>query len=203
MPFCGTKQITLGIHDGFGINGWSQASFAAVRSEAAKCANVKQVVIAGRRRPAEVDLRRQRDGRAGRDAITIIPDFGKSQLPSLQARDGRRREGRAVGRRSGGVDGKDFVAYVDWDDATPGRRGRNWMVKALHGKGNVVFTGGPAGNPVSADSWRASSQVFNEIPEMKLLTGTKTGRVTNWDPATAQKIDGALLAKYPKIDGII
>src|ERR1700760_4023141 len=41
--FCGTKPITLGIHDGFGINGWSRASMAAVRSEAAKCANVKQV----------------------------------------------------------------------------------------------------------------------------------------------------------------
>ena len=45
--FCGTKNITLGIHDGFGINGWSQSSMAAVRSEAAKCANVKQVVRIG------------------------------------------------------------------------------------------------------------------------------------------------------------
>ncbi len=27
--------------------------------------------------------------------------------------------------------------------------------------------------------------------------------VTNWDPATAQKVTAALLAKYPKIDGII
>src|SRR5205085_1562204 len=25
LPFCGTKQITLGVHDGFGINAWSQA----------------------------------------------------------------------------------------------------------------------------------------------------------------------------------
>ena len=38
--FCGNKKITLGIHDGFGVNGWSRASMAAVRSEAAKCANV-------------------------------------------------------------------------------------------------------------------------------------------------------------------
>ena len=44
--FCGTKPITLGIHDGFGVNGWSKSSMAAVRSEAAKCANVKQVVEA-------------------------------------------------------------------------------------------------------------------------------------------------------------
>ena len=36
IPFCGTKPITLGIEDGFGINTWSQESYAAVRSEAAK-----------------------------------------------------------------------------------------------------------------------------------------------------------------------
>src|SRR3954468_15214737 len=47
LPFCGTKQITLGIHDGFGINAWSQESYAAVRSEAAKCSNVKQIVVLG------------------------------------------------------------------------------------------------------------------------------------------------------------
>jgi ribose transport system substrate-binding protein len=38
---------------------------------------------------------------------------------------------------------------------------------------------------------------------MKLLTGNKSWPVTNWDPATAQKVTSALLAKYPKIDGII
>ncbi len=38
---------------------------------------------------------------------------------------------------------------------------------------------------------------------MHLLTGTKTWPVTNWDPATAQKVTAALLAKYRKIDGII
>ncbi len=47
ISFCGTKPITLGIEDGFGINAWSQESYAAVRSEAAKCKNVKQIVLAG------------------------------------------------------------------------------------------------------------------------------------------------------------
>jgi ribose transport system substrate-binding protein len=38
---------------------------------------------------------------------------------------------------------------------------------------------------------------------MHLLTGTKSFAVTNWDPATSQKVMAALLAKYPKIDGMI
>ena len=45
--------------------------------------------------------------------------------------------------------------------------------------------------------------MFAKHPGMKLLTGTKAYAVTNWDPATAQKVTAALLAKYPKIDGII
>ena len=45
--------------------------------------------------------------------------------------------------------------------------------------------------------------VFKKYPGLKLLTGAKDWPVTNWDPATAQKITSALLAKYPKIDGII
>src|SRR5437763_3458115 len=47
IAFCGAKPITLAVLDGFGVNAWSQESFAAVRSEAAKCKNVKQIVLAG------------------------------------------------------------------------------------------------------------------------------------------------------------
>ncbi len=83
--FCGSKKITLGIHDGFGVNGWSRASMAAVRSEAAKCANVKQVLRIG-----QGDLQRSISDvnglvSEGIDALAIIPDWGKSQLPSLRA----------------------------------------------------------------------------------------------------------------------
>ena len=94
-------------------------------------------------------------------------------------------------------------AYVDWNDGYAGTLWANWMVKALHGKGNVIYTGGPAGNPVGAAQLAAVVAVFKKHPGMKLLTGNKDWPVTNWDPATAQKVTAALLAKYPKIDGII
>ena len=79
----------------------------------------------------------------------------------------------------------------------------NWMVKLLDGKGNIVFLGGPAGNPVTSGQLKSIVKVFAKHPGMKLLTGKKTWPVTNWDPATAQKQMSALLAKYKKIDGII
>ena len=97
--FCGTKNITLGIHDGVGINGWSKSSMAAVRSEAAKCPNVKQVVRIG-----QGDLQKSISDvnglvAEGIDALVIIPDFGKAQLPSLK-RQPRPASGRSVSYRS-------------------------------------------------------------------------------------------------------
>ena len=79
----------------------------------------------------------------------------------------------------------------------------NWMVKLLDGKGNIIFLGGPAGNPVTTGQLKSIVKVFAKHPGMKLLTGKTTWPVTNWDPATAQKQMSALLAKYSKIDGII
>ena len=101
LPFCGTKQITLGVHDGFGINAWSQESYAAVRSEAAKCSNVKQIVVVG-----GGDLEKSISDvnsmvAQGANAIVIIPDFGQAQLASIQQATAGRRQGRPVGRRSG------------------------------------------------------------------------------------------------------
>ncbi len=91
--WCGDRPITLGIHDGFGVNAWSKASYATVRSEAARCPNVRQVVAAG-----GADLQKSISDvngmvAQGIDALAIIPDFGAAQVPSLKAATrGRRRE---------------------------------------------------------------------------------------------------------------
>src|ERR1700693_796471 len=75
IPFCGTKPITLAVLDGFGVNAWSAPSYAAVRSEAAKCSNVKVTVAAG-----GGDLQKMISDisgavTAGANAIVVIPDF--------------------------------------------------------------------------------------------------------------------------------
>jgi ribose transport system substrate-binding protein len=201
--FCGTKKITLGIHDGFGVNAWSQESLAAVRSEAALCPNVKTVVAIG-----GGDLQKSISDvnsmvAQGVNALVLIPDFGQAKLKSIQNATKAGVKVVPWGANPGGVPGKDYVAYVDWSAPASGTRWANWMVEALHGKGNVIFTGGPAGNPVGAEQLASIVAVFKSHPGMKLLTGDTSWPVTNWDPATAQKVTSALLAKYPKIDGII
>ena len=201
--FCGTKPITLAVLDGFGINTWSQESYAAVRSEAAKCKNVKQFAIAGggdlNKMIADVNTAVTQ----GANAITIIPDFGKAELAAIQAATNAGVKVVPWGANPSGVDGKDYVQYVDWNDPVAGTMWANWMVKALHGKGNVIFTGGPAGNPVGLGQLANIVKVFAKHPGMHLLTGKTSFGVTNWDPATAQKLGAAYVAKYPKIDGII
>src|SRR5471032_1823733 len=174
LPFCGTKQITLAVLDGFGVNAWSQESYAAVRSEAAKCSNVKVIVAAG-----GGDLQKSISDISsavaqGANAITVIPDFGSAELPAIQQATAQGVKVVPWGADPSGVNGKDFVGYVDWNDGYAGTLWAQWMVKALHGKGNVIYTGGPAGNPVGASQLAAVVAVFKTHPGMKLLTGTKS-----------------------------
>lgn len=203
LPFCGKKPITLAILDGFGINAWSQESYAAARSEAAKCKNVKQVVAAGGGDLQKMISDISSAAAQGANAIVVIPDFGQAELSALQQATQAGVKVVPWGADPSGKNGKDYVSYVDWNSNYSGYIWATWMAKALHGHGNVIFTGGPAGNPVGAGQLKAIVKVFKKYPGMHLLTGNKDWPVTNWDPATAQKVTAALLAKYPKIDGII
>jgi ribose transport system substrate-binding protein len=202
IKFCGTKPITLSVIDGFGVNAWSQESYAAVKSTAAQCSNVKVITAASDGVASTMISQINSAVAQGANAMTIIPDAGAA-LPALDAATKAGLKVVTWGSNPGGTDGTDYLDYVDWNDAAAGTVWANWMVKALHGKGNVIYTGGPAGNAVGADQLAAVVKVFAKHPGMKLLTGNTTWPVTNWDPATAATITASLLSQYPKIDGII
>lgn len=201
--FCGHKKITVGYTDAFGINAWSAYSLAAFRLEAAKCPNVKVISVAG-----QGDLQKSISDinslvSQGVDAIVTVPDFGPAELPAIKAATAAGVKVVAVTANPGGTPGKDYVAYVDWNPRFAGAQFARWMVKALHGKGNVLYIGGPAGNPVGVGMLAGMKSVFPKHKGIKMLSGYKTWIVDNWDAATAAKDATALLAKYPKIDGIV
>jgi ribose transport system substrate-binding protein len=201
--FCGKKQITLGIEDGFGINAWSQESMAAVRSEAAKCPNVKTIVEIGGGELQTAISQINSMVAQGANAIVVIPDFGQAELPAITAATNAGVKVVPWGADPGGTAGQDYVSYVDWNAGYAGTLWANWMVKALDGKGNVVMTGGPAGNPVTTAQLQAVVAVFAKYPGIHLLTGDSSWAVTNWDPSQAQQVAASLLAKYPVINGVI
>jgi ribose transport system substrate-binding protein len=200
--FCGTKQMTLAVDDGGGINGWSAASYAAVRSEAGKCSNVKQVATA-----ASFSIEKQlADINAAvaqkYEALVIIPDAGDT-LAALQAAHAAGVVVVPWASDPGGKPGTDYNNYVDWDTTNAGKTWAEWMVKALKGQGNVVFLGGFAGSAVGHQELDGINSVFSGNPGIKLLTGTKDFVPTNWDQATAQQAMTTLLNQYPQIDGVI
>ncbi len=201
--FCGHKKITLGIEDGLGINAWSQASMAAVRSEAAKCPNVTQDVQIAQGSLQTAISQINSMVSKGDNAITVIPDFGSAELPAIQAATKAGVKVVPWAANPGGKAPRDYVAYVDYIPFDAGALAGKWLVQQLHGSGNVIAYGGPAGNPVSAGTLAGVVSVFKSHPGMHLLLGTKTWAVTNWDPATAQQVTASLLAKYPKINGIV
>jgi ribose transport system substrate-binding protein len=203
IKFCGSKPITLAVLDGFGGNAWSAESYAAVKSTAAQCKNVKVITSAGGGVLSKMIGDINAAVAQGANAIAVIPDFGQAELPALQAATKAGVKVVPWAADPSGVNGQDFVAYVDWNDGYAGTVWAKWMVKALHGKGNVMYTGGPAGNPVGADQLAAIVKVFANYPGIKLLTGNSSWPVTNWDPATAQTVTASVLSQFPKIDGII
>jgi ribose transport system substrate-binding protein len=203
--FCGDKPILLGVHDGYGVNAWSVASFAAVRSEAAKCPNV-EVIAAG----ANGDLQKAISDvnswvAQGMNALVIIPDAGApgAQLQSLQ--DATRQGVTVVpwGSDPAGVAGTDYLTYVDWDTVDSGRVWGQWMADTLGGTGKIVYLGGPAGVAVGLQQLDGIKEVLANYPDIELLTGDTDYAVTNWDPATAQQAMTALLNQFPEIDGVI
>ena len=203
IKFCGTKPITLAVEDGFGVNAWSQESYAAVKATAAECPNVKVIAAAGGGTLTGADAAINSAVAQGANAMTVIPDFGQAQLPTLQAATKAGVKVVPWGSNPGGTNGVDYVEYVDWNDAAAGTAWADWMVQALHGHGNVIYTGGPAGSPVGEDQLKAIVAVFAKHPGMKLLTGDTSYAVTDWEPSVAQTVTASLLSQYPVINGII
>jgi ribose transport system substrate-binding protein len=205
--WCGDKDITLGIQDGGGLNAWSEASLAQVKLEAEKCPAIsKQIVV-----NAGFDAQKATSGlqsliSQGANAIVIIPDGGVcAELPTMRQATQRGVKVAVWAADGCGKAGTDYVSYSDWDTVNNGRVLTEFVVKQMGGKGNLLFTGGPAGNPVDQGSAKGMFEVLKKYPDVKVLDNVSEKRwpVTNWDPAQAQKVAAGLLAKYPKIDGIV
>lgn len=205
--WCGKKAITLGIQDGGGLNAWSKSSYDQVKIEAGKCPQIKKTLTVN----AGFDPQKSVSGfrgmvAQGANAIVIIPDSGVcAELPAMRQATARKVVVVPWAANGCGQPGKDYQDYVDFDPVAAGKLWTEWMGKQLNGKGNILWLGGPAGNPVDAGEIKGMYEALKAFPNMKVLgkVTEKQWPVTNWDPAQAQKVSAALLAKYPQVDAII
>lgn len=201
--FCGTKPLKVAYSDGWGGNYWRHITRAEFENEAAKCPNIKEVRYTDGEFKAEKQIADIRGLIAQKfDVIVVFADTGVAQLKVMkQATDA----GIAVvpfstGDAPFGELGTDYTVRVTETQIGLGKMLAEWMVKTLGGKGNVIVQGGTPGNPMTSSQAVGWREVFNNNPGIKVLEGPVD---TNWDPALAQKVTAAEIAKYPQIDGMM
>jgi ribose transport system substrate-binding protein len=201
--WCGPKQISLSLSDGFGGNNWRRITRGEAEDEASKCPNVTKFVYTDGQANLQKSISDiQSLAAQGINAMVVFPDQSEAVLPAIRS---AYKAGRVVVPyrvSPGGKPGVDYDYYIKTDFSYDGTLMAKWMVKALHGKGNVVYLGGPAGNSQSRTRSAAFQAVFKKYPGIHFI-GQKPFEVTNWDPALTQKVVTAVLAKYPKIDGFM
>jgi ribose transport system substrate-binding protein len=200
--WCGSKKITVALADGFGDNNWRKITRAEAANEAAKCSSVTKYLYTdgqGNTQKSISDI--QGLVSQGVNALVVFPDSGPAVLPAIRSAF---KAGVAVVPyrvSPGGTAGQDYDTFIKTDFAAAGVLWAKWMVKALHGKGNIANLGGPPANSQSLAEYQGMQTVFKNYPGIHFV-GQTPYNVTNWDPAQTQKVITSLLAKYPKIDGI-
>lgn len=76
--------------------------------------------------------------------------------------------------------------------------GATWLVKKLHGHGNIILNRGVAGSPVDIERYDGAMSVFKKYPGIHIVD-TVYG---NWDDAVTQSRFSTALASYPHVNGV-
>jgi ribose transport system substrate-binding protein len=201
--WCGDKEISLGLTDGFGGNSWRLVTTAAAKDEVAKCPSVKNFTYAdgqGNTQKAISDI--QGMVAKGVNALVVFPDAGNAVLPAL--RSAHQAGVKTVPYRvdPGGEDGTDYDVWVGADFTTDGENWGNWILKNLPDGGNVLFLSGPKGNSQGITEGKALHSVLDPSGKYTFI-GEQPFAPTNWDPAVTQQVLTAAISKNPKIDVIV
>ena len=202
-PWCGPKQASIALADGFGDNTWRELTRYSAVTIAAECPSVTKYVYAngeGNTQKAISDINSL--VAQGITGIVDFPDAGKAMLPVLTK---AYQAGTIVVPYRvfpGGTAGQNYNAYLSTDFTPAGVLWGKDVASALNGQGNVVFLGGPPANSQSLEEYQGLQSVFKSYPGIHII-GQKPYNVTNWDPATTQQVVASLLSKYPKIDAVV
>ena len=203
LPWCGPKQASIALADGFGDNTWRELTRYSAVTIAAQCPSITKYVYAngeGNTQKAITDINSL--VAQGTTAIVDFPDAGKAMLPALTK---AYQAGTIVVPYRvfpGGTSGQNYNAYLSTNFTSAGVLWGHDVATALNGKGNVVFLGGPPANSQSLAEYQGLQSVFKNYPGIHVI-GQKPYNVTNWDPALTQQVVASLLSKYPKIDAVV
>lgn len=91
-----------------------------------------------------------------------------------------------------------YAETVALDNFQFGKLQAQWLVKALHGQGNIVMIRGVVGASADVDRYDGAMSVFKKAKGIKILD-TVAG---DWTESIAQKAMAQLLSTYSNIDGV-
>jgi ribose transport system substrate-binding protein len=198
------KDLNVGFSWGFEANGWRKEVLAELMNQAKQCPLIKKVTV----ETSNFNLQTQISQinslvSQGANPIIVMTDGGPGLVPAMQkaVQAGVTVMAFADGTTFPAKPGVDDYASTTEIDQTWGQDWGEWVAKVLHGKGNVVTLGGPAGNPITISEYSGFNQVLKKYPGIHDLTPTPA--VTNWDPAMAQQAMAGLLTKYHTINAVV
>lgn len=200
--WCGPKEISLGLLDGFGGNSWRLVTTAAGKDEAAKCPSVTSYEYAdgqGDTQKSIADI--QGMVAKGVNALVVFPDAGEAMLPALRSAYSAGVVTVPYRVNPGGKDGVDYDAWIGADFVTDGENWAKWILANKPDGANILFLSGPKGNSQGEDELTGMKNLLGDA-KYKFI-GESPFEPTNWDPAVTQQVLTAAIAKNPKIDVIV
>jgi ribose transport system substrate-binding protein len=199
--WCGPKQASLALLDGYGGNSWRQVTTASGKEEALKCPSITKYEYAdgqGDTQKSISDIKAM--AAKGIDALVVFPDAGPAMLPAITS---VYKSGKVIVPyrvEAGGKADANYTKFIGTDFKNDGVNWGNWIKGVLPNGGNLLFLSGPAGNSQGLDELAGLKSVLG--PEYKFINPAPFD-VTNWDPALTQKVLTAEIAKNSKIDVIV
>jgi len=199
--WCGSKQATLALLDGYGGNSWRQVTAASGAQTASLCpsiVNYEYIDGQGDTQKAISDIKAT--AAKGVDALVVFGDAGPAVLPAITQVF---KSGKIIVPYRvvvGGKEGENYSKFVGTTFVDNGVLWGEWIKKNFPNGGNLLFLSGPAGNSQGIEELEGLKKVLG--PEYKFVN-PEPFAVTNWDPALTQKVLTAEIAKNEKIDVIV
>lgn len=204
--FCGNEPIKVAFADGFGGNSWRKVTRAIFEAEAAKCENITEVLYTD----AQADTQKAISDinslvAQGVNVIVSFTDGGEALLPTVKKATEAGVKFVSIVACPGGEVGVDYVDCVSENVDTYGYGLAKWTIEQMGGEGNLLMTGGQAGNPYSQAVYEGAKRAVAENPGIVFLNEQlgDTFVDTGWEPGKTKQVMAGLITQFGQIDGIV
>lgn len=204
--FCGDQPIKVAFADGFGGNSWRKTTRAIFEAEAAKCDNITDIIYTDAQADTQKAIADINSLVAqGVNVIVSFTDGGEALLPTVKKATEAGVKFVSIVACPGGEPGVDYVDCVSENVDTYGYGLAKWTIDQMGGTGNLLMTGGQAGNPYSQAVYDGVVRAVEESPGIVLLNEQlgNTFVDTGWEPGKTKQVVAGLITQFGQIDGVV